>query len=228
MGTQADALAHVDADRAIALTRRWVEVNSYTANIAGVNQVGAMLRDAFALPSLTCETIPGGDGYGDHLIWRTKAPGKPIVLVGPPRHRVPPGHFEGCRDEAGARRPRRARHEGRARVVALRARGARAAGARRPPGARSSSSPTKRSARPRARRYLARARTARRRARLRGGPRGRRVVTRRKGIGPSTSPRTARRPTPATPTGTARTRSGRCRSSSTARSGSPITRAASP
>ena len=37
----------------LALTRSWVEVNSYTANVAGVNQVGAMLREAFALPSLT-------------------------------------------------------------------------------------------------------------------------------------------------------------------------------
>src|SRR6185312_10583709 len=101
MGTQPDALAHVDADRAIALTRTWVEVNSYTANIAGVNQVGAMLRDAFALPSLTCETISGGDGYGDHLIWRTKAPGKPIVLVGHHDTVFPPGHFEGWREEAG-------------------------------------------------------------------------------------------------------------------------------
>ncbi len=28
-----------------ANTRRWVEVNSYTANIEGVNQVGGLLRD---------------------------------------------------------------------------------------------------------------------------------------------------------------------------------------
>ncbi|MEO6772982.1 MAG: M20 family metallopeptidase [Kofleriaceae bacterium] len=101
MGTQADALAHVDADRAIALTKRWVEVNSYTANVAGVNQVGAMLRDAFALPSLGCEIIPGGAGFGDHLIWRTKAPGRPIVLVGHHDTVFPPGHFEGWREEAG-------------------------------------------------------------------------------------------------------------------------------
>src|SRR3569832_443698 len=101
MGTQPDALAHVDADRAISLTRRWVEVNSYTSNIAGVNQVGAMLQEAFALPSLGCEVVPGGEGFGDHLIWRTKAPGKPIVLVGHHDTVFPPGHFEGWREEAG-------------------------------------------------------------------------------------------------------------------------------
>jgi glutamate carboxypeptidase len=103
MGTlpESPALAHVDADRAIALTRKWVEVNSYTANIAGVNQVGAMLREAFALPSLTCEVVPGGDGYGDHLIWRTSAPGRPIVLVGHHDTVFPQGHFEGWREEGG-------------------------------------------------------------------------------------------------------------------------------
>lgn len=102
MGTQPDALAHVDADRAIALTRTWVEVNSYTSNVAGVNQVGAMLREAFAtLPSLTNEIIPGGEGFGDHLVWRTAAPGKPIVLVGHHDTVFPPGHFEGWKEADG-------------------------------------------------------------------------------------------------------------------------------
>ena len=36
----------------LALTRSWVEINSYTANVEGVNRVGALLREAFALPSL--------------------------------------------------------------------------------------------------------------------------------------------------------------------------------
>ncbi|HEY0253284.1 MAG TPA: M20 family metallopeptidase [Kofleriaceae bacterium] len=94
------ALDLVDAARAIALTRRWVEVNSYTSNLEGVNQVGAMLQDAFALPSLTCEVVPGVES-GDHLIWRTAAPGKPIVLVGHHDTVFPPGHFEGWREEDG-------------------------------------------------------------------------------------------------------------------------------
>ena len=56
----------------LALTRRWVEVNSFTTNIAGVAQVGALLRDAFALPSLALTAIPA-DGYAEHLVWRTPA-----------------------------------------------------------------------------------------------------------------------------------------------------------
>ena len=97
------ALAAVDATEAIALTRRWVEVNSYTANIEGVNRVGAMLREAFALPSLTGHSIPGGDGYGDHLVWRTAAPGAPVVLVGHHDTVFPPGHFEGWRESDDGR-----------------------------------------------------------------------------------------------------------------------------
>lgn len=99
--TMEAALEHVDAERAIALTKRWVEVNSFTTNVEGVNRVGAMLREAFALPSLACEVVRGGEGFGDHLIWRTAAPGKPIVLVGHHDTVFPPGHFEGWREVDG-------------------------------------------------------------------------------------------------------------------------------
>src|SRR5438128_8898089 len=97
------ALASINGDALIALTRSWVEINSYTANVAGVNVVGERLRDAFALPSLTCERIPGGDGFGDHLVWRTAAAGKPIVLVGHHDTVFPPGHFEGWREDGAGR-----------------------------------------------------------------------------------------------------------------------------
>jgi glutamate carboxypeptidase len=82
----------------LALTRSWVEINSFTQNLEGVNRVGAMLCDAFALPSLTCSVIPA-DGYGDHMIWRTAAPGAPILLVGHHDTVFPPGHFEGWRED---------------------------------------------------------------------------------------------------------------------------------
>ena len=95
------ALARIDGAELVALTRSWVEINSYTANIAGVNAVGARLREAFALPSLVEQVIQGGEGFGDHLIWRTAAPGKPIVLVGHHDTVFPPGHFEGWREDAG-------------------------------------------------------------------------------------------------------------------------------
>jgi glutamate carboxypeptidase len=78
----------------IELTRRMVEVNSYSANRQGVNAVGALLREAFALPSLECRVIPGGQ-YGEHLVWRTRAQGRPILLVGHHDTVFPPGHFEG-------------------------------------------------------------------------------------------------------------------------------------
>jgi glutamate carboxypeptidase len=85
----------------ISLTRSWVEVNSFTANVDGVNRVGAMLREAFALPSLACSVIPGGPTFGDHLVWRTPAAATapPILLVGHHDTVFPPGHFEGWREE---------------------------------------------------------------------------------------------------------------------------------
>ncbi len=76
------------------LTRRLVEVNSYSANRVGVNAVGALLREAFAFPSLECRQVPGGH-YGEHLFWRTRAEGPPILLVGHHDTVFPPGHFEG-------------------------------------------------------------------------------------------------------------------------------------
>lgn len=82
----------------LALTRRWVEINSYTENVAGVNAVGALLREAFALPSLACEVIAGGE-HGDHLIWRTPAAGPRILLIGHHDTVFPPGHFEGWRED---------------------------------------------------------------------------------------------------------------------------------
>jgi glutamate carboxypeptidase len=107
MGNQTtfdDALADLRrrSDEMVALTRRWVDVNSYTANVAGVNAVGAMLRDAYALPSLTCTVIAGGE-YGDHLVWRTPAAATaaPIVLIGHHDTVFPPGHFEGWREDGG-------------------------------------------------------------------------------------------------------------------------------
>src|SRR5262245_39854181 len=85
----------------LAFTRSWVEINSHTANVDGVNRVGALLRDAFALPSLTASVSPGGAEYGDHLVWRTAAAGAPIVLVGHHDTVFPPGHFEGWTERDG-------------------------------------------------------------------------------------------------------------------------------
>ena len=88
-------------DEMIALTRQWVEINSFTTNVAGVNAVGALLREAYALPSLSCRVIEGGPEHGDHLVWRTPAAGAPILLVGHHDTVFPPGHFEGWREADG-------------------------------------------------------------------------------------------------------------------------------
>jgi glutamate carboxypeptidase len=90
-------------DEMLALTRAWVEINSFTANVAGVNAVAARLREAFALPALAGAVVSGGPTYGDHLIWRTPAAAREgaIVLIGHHDTVFPPGHFEGWREEAG-------------------------------------------------------------------------------------------------------------------------------
>jgi glutamate carboxypeptidase len=78
----------------IELTRRAVLINSYSANVAGVEAVGALLAEAFALPSLRHEVI-AGERYGAHHVWRSEAPGAPILLIGHHDTVFPPGHFEG-------------------------------------------------------------------------------------------------------------------------------------
>ncbi|MDQ3364929.1 MAG: M20/M25/M40 family metallo-hydrolase [Myxococcota bacterium] len=95
------AAVHARTPEMHALARSWVEINSYTANVEGVNRVGALLREAFALPSLQGAVIPGGPQFGDHLVWRTPAAATaaPILLIGHHDTVFPPGHFEGWREE---------------------------------------------------------------------------------------------------------------------------------
>ncbi len=84
------------------LTRAWVGVNSYTENVAGVDQVGGLLREAFALPSLAVERM-ASEKFGEHLIWRTPAAlaagAKRILMIGHHDTVFPPGHFEGWRED---------------------------------------------------------------------------------------------------------------------------------
>src|SRR3954470_768165 len=71
MGSALDAV-RARRDEMHALTRMWVEVNSYTANVAGVNAVGDMLKESFGqIRSLSVTQIMGGPEFGDHLVWRT-------------------------------------------------------------------------------------------------------------------------------------------------------------
>ncbi|CAN5724874.1 M20 family metallopeptidase [soil metagenome] len=89
----------------LGLTRSWVEINSYTSNVEGVDAVGALLRQAFALPSLTLTAIPGGEGFGTHLVWKTPAAATaaPILLIGHHDTVFPAGHFEGWKEDGNGR-----------------------------------------------------------------------------------------------------------------------------
>lgn len=84
----------------LRLAQRAVEINSYSVNVAGVNAVGDLLREAFQLPSLEVDVVQGSK-YGKHLIWRTRAPGPPILLIGHHDTVFPPGHFEGWKVDGG-------------------------------------------------------------------------------------------------------------------------------
>ncbi|MCG8419743.1 MAG: M20 family metallopeptidase [Proteobacteria bacterium] len=84
-------------DEVLPMLERWVRQNSYSENIDGVNAVGELLAEDFALDGFALERHPG-DGVGDHLIWRTPAwdaePDRRVVLVGHHDTVFPPGTFE--------------------------------------------------------------------------------------------------------------------------------------
>jgi len=69
-----------------------VSENSFTENREGGNRVGRMLRDLFLHPDLVCE-VAKSTRFADHLVFATRAAGRPVVLVGTS---IPfsPGHFE--------------------------------------------------------------------------------------------------------------------------------------
>ncbi len=105
MGLETALLALSErADEMIQLTQRWVEVNSFTENVAGTNTVADLMVEAFAPLRLSLDRRTGGR-FGDHLIWRTKAAAAegaaPILLIGHHDTVFPPGHFEGWREEGG-------------------------------------------------------------------------------------------------------------------------------
>src|SRR6185295_5287742 len=71
----------VQAPEMWRLTERWVRVNSYSGNVHGVNRVGALLAEAFALPELTLRVERAAPGYGDHLFWSSaRAAEAPPIL----------------------------------------------------------------------------------------------------------------------------------------------------
>ena len=85
------------------LMRKWVEVNSHSKNIDGVNACGGEISDAFRIDGLTLRVEPGGHASGDHLFWSSEAAiqNSPIVLLGHHDTVFPPGYFEGYRIVGG-------------------------------------------------------------------------------------------------------------------------------
>ncbi len=81
------------------LTRAWVEQNSHSKNVSGVNACGASLSEAFRIDELTLRVEPGGAGSGDHLFWSTEAANRQpaILIIGHHDTVFPPGYFEGYR-----------------------------------------------------------------------------------------------------------------------------------
>jgi glutamate carboxypeptidase len=84
-------------DAALPLLERWVRINSFTDNVAGVNRMGDALAADFAPLGLLFTRHPG-DGLGDHLVWRTPAwderPSRRVLMVGHHDTVFPPGTFE--------------------------------------------------------------------------------------------------------------------------------------
>jgi glutamate carboxypeptidase len=93
----AAAGARERAGALLPMLRRWVETNSYSANVDGVNAMGDRLAEDFALAGLELERHRG-TGVGDHLVWTTEAwregEGPRLLLIGHHDTVFPPGAFE--------------------------------------------------------------------------------------------------------------------------------------
>src|SRR5258706_11883474 len=77
--------------------------NSHTSNVAGGNRVVRLLASLFESPDLPCEVRPSRS-FADHLVFRTRAPGNPVALVGHLDTVFAPGVFEGYRREGALAR----------------------------------------------------------------------------------------------------------------------------
>lgn len=82
-----------------------VEVNSFTDNKEGGQEVGRRLAALFSLPELTATHVPSASGrFADHWVFSTAAPGSPVALIGHLDTVFPPGTFEGYAKDGTLRR----------------------------------------------------------------------------------------------------------------------------
>ncbi len=92
------AAAKVRGEELLPLLQAWCAINSFTANVAGVNAVGDRLADALDLPGLS-QARRFGRRVGDHLFWSTPAwnnadPKERVLLIGHHDTVFPPDTFE--------------------------------------------------------------------------------------------------------------------------------------
>jgi glutamate carboxypeptidase len=94
---------HAKVPQMHELTRGWVEINSYSRNVVGVNACGQALAATFEMPGLSLRIERGALGFGDHFFWETPAAAHrpPILLIGHHDTVFPPGYFEGYREADG-------------------------------------------------------------------------------------------------------------------------------
>lgn len=76
----------------------WIECNSYSRNVAGVNAMGDLLAADFDIPGLSL-TRHKGNGVGDHLVftsdaWQGADAADRVVLIGHHDTVFPPGAFD--------------------------------------------------------------------------------------------------------------------------------------
>ncbi|HYP98956.1 MAG TPA: M20 family metallopeptidase [Polyangiaceae bacterium] len=98
LATLIEAL-HARVPQMHELTRAWVEQNSHSKNVPGVNACGRAIAEAFRIEGLALRVEPGGADSGDHLFWSTNAAASrpAILIIGHHDTVFPPGHFEGYR-----------------------------------------------------------------------------------------------------------------------------------
>jgi glutamate carboxypeptidase len=82
----------------LELTEAWVNVNSYSRNVDGVERVGNLIGDALASLPLTLRRV-AGDPWGTHLCFSTSAAecAPAVLLIGHHDTVFPQGTFEGFR-----------------------------------------------------------------------------------------------------------------------------------
>ena len=75
-------LSGIDAEEILDGIRGWVEQESHTADVDGVNAMMVLAQEAYAAAGARVERIAGRDGYGDHIVARSPWGGdQPGILV---------------------------------------------------------------------------------------------------------------------------------------------------